>query len=132
MANYYDDFTCKSASEKDPTGRDQHQPGAKMDSGKIDMNYLQYFPRALRAICLISTYGAKKYTKNGWKEVPNGVERYSSAALRHAIPIDGEYDKSGLLHYAHYAWNVLASLEKQLEICPHYLDKMKEEVFNDN
>ena len=52
------------------------------------------------------TYGANKYTPNGWKSVRNGSERYYDAQMRH-IEDDrtGELydDESGLLSLAHAA-----------------------------
>lgn len=31
----------------------------------------------------ILTKGAKKYADNSWQELPNGVERYKAALMRH-------------------------------------------------
>jgi hypothetical protein len=102
-------------SESDPLGLDQHSAGAKLDSGKNRLDLvLGSFCRALDEVGWIGTNGANKYTDNGWLEVPNGIERYSSAMLRHYLKMKkGEmYDPdSGQLHYSHMAWNALAVLE---------------------
>ncbi len=105
--------------ETTPDGKSQHEPGAKVDAGKprVDL-VLGGFPNALLAVSEVGTFGANKYTDNGWKEVEDGLRRYSDAGLRHYL-----YDKtgelidpdSGLLHTAHLAWNVLAVLELQLQ-----------------
>lgn len=37
---------------RDPTGRGAHQPGAKLDHGKVDLTFLlDYWPHALAAVC---------------------------------------------------------------------------------
>ncbi len=65
--------------ETDPNGRDPHQSGAKLDAGKNRLSLVMHgFPRALQAVGHVATYGAEKYTPNGWRDVPNGIERYSA------------------------------------------------------
>lgn len=104
--------------ETDPTGRDAHTKGAKLDAGKVRCSLvLGGFPRALLEVAKVGTYGANKYTDNGWMEVPNGIERYNDALMRHQLSeLSGERcDRdTGLLHAAHAAWNALARLELQL------------------
>lgn len=104
--------------ERDPTGREQHQPGAKLDAGKLrPALVLGGFARALTAVTAVGTFGAAKYTDNGWTSVPNGEERYDDANLRHWLK-----EKSGeavdqdseLEHAAHAAWNALARLDLML------------------
>lgn len=106
-------------TEQDPTGRSAHEPGAKLDAGKPrPALVLGGFSRALEAVTEVGTFGARKYTPNGWRSVPNGVERYSEAMLRHwlketqGIELD---PGSNLTHAAHLAWNALARLELMLE-----------------
>lgn len=105
--------------ELDPNGVDQHAPGAKLDAGKVDVGLLfESFPNALMAIAAVATFGANKYTRNGWKEVTNGIQRYAAAEGRHQLyRYMGELkDKdSGYLHFAHEAWNKLAQLELTLK-----------------
>lgn len=101
--------------EADPTGRSQHETGAKLDQGKNRLALvLGGFSVALQAVGDVGTYGANKYTDNGWKDVPNGVQRYSDAMLRHFFAEQaGElYDsETKLLHAAATAWNALARLQ---------------------
>jgi len=105
-------------TEHDPTGRSAHEPGAKLDAGKPrPALVLGGFARALSAVTEVGTYGARKYTDNGWRTVPDGIERYSEAMLRHWLSeVKGEqYDlDTKLLHAAHLAWNALARLELML------------------
>lgn len=92
----------------------QHTPGAKLDADKPRVGLvLLGFPRALLAVSTVGTYGARKYTDNGWKSVTNGLDRYTDAMLRHLLQEEIEpYDnESELLHAAHVAWNALARLE---------------------
>src|SRR5690606_38851894 len=104
--------------ERDPNGKNQHDPGAKMDHGKPNLDLvLGGFARALLEVGKVGTYGANKYTPLGWVDVPDGEQRYQSALLRHyfAYKTGEEYDKeTSLLHEAHAAWNALAKLELKL------------------
>ena len=101
--------------EADPTGRDQHTSGAKLDAGKVrPALVLGGFARALLEVSKVGTFGATKYTDNGWMEVPNGESRYDDAKLRHWLtekagkPTDPD---TNLIHAAHEAWNALARLD---------------------
>lgn len=105
-----------TSKESDPTGRQAKDPGSKLDAGKppVMRGVIQYFPRALMAVSLVSLKGAEKYTWRGWETVPDGPNRYGDALARHLVleDIEGEYDKdTGLLHAAQAAWNALARLE---------------------
>lgn len=105
-------------SEHTPDGLSQHEPGAKVDAGKIRAHLvLGNFPRALEAVSEVGTFGANKYTDNGWLDVQNAQERYCDALLRHYLKKQKGEDidsDSGLLHDAHLAWNALATLELRL------------------
>lgn len=57
--------------------------------------------------------GAKKYEPNGWKDIPNGFERYRAAMMRHLMCyMNGErYDKElGVNHLSSMCWNAIAML----------------------
>lgn len=101
--------------EVDPNGLQQNEAGAKLDSGKTDMALIfDGMPRALMAVGQVATFGAAKYSRDGWKSVEDGERRYRSAGDRHRTFrfIEGQYDfDSKLLHLAHEAWNKLAELE---------------------
>ena len=106
------------AIEFDPHGKDAHEAGAKLDAGKLRTSLvLGGFARALKEVSKVGTYGAGKYTDNGWMEVTNGVERYDDAKLRHWLDekcgIERDAD-TNLLHAAHEAWNALARLDLML------------------
>ena len=105
-------------TERDPFDIQPNQPGAKLDAGKNRVGLVFFgFPRAIGAVGLVGTFGAEKYTDNGWASVPDGVRRYGDAMLRHLLAegagelVDRD---SGLLHAAHAAWNALARLELML------------------
>lgn len=105
--------------EADPTGRNPHEPGAKLDAGKVCVwqGALDYFPRAIREVAAVSTFGASKYAWKGWETVPNGINRYSDAMGRHLLEeAEGcvfDHD-SKLMTAAHTAWNAMARLELML------------------
>lgn len=102
--------------ESDPNGISAHTPGAKLDAGKapVSRGVLQYFPRALKAVSMVSLVGANKYAWKGWEEVPDGINRYGDALGRHLLaevvegPIDADTKQ---LHASQVAWNALARLE---------------------
>lgn len=104
--------------ESDPHGKNPHESGAKLDAGKTRLGLvLGGFSRALQEVGKVGTYGANKYTDNGWLDVPSGQERYTDAMLRHwaeeaaGVPCDKD---TNLAHAAHLAWNALARLELAL------------------
>jgi len=109
---------AKIMQEADRNGLDQHQAGAKLDAGKPRLALvLGGFANALWMVGQVGTFGANKYTPNGWLSVPEWQERYANAEWRHllkeAMGEDIDPD-SELLHAAHTAWNALAKLEKIL------------------
>lgn len=103
-------------NEKDPNGKDQHEPGAKLDENKILAGILGNFSLALLEVAKVGTYGAKKYTRHGWESVPRGVQRYTDAKWRHLLAqnITTFDEDTGFLHMAHECWNALAVLELTL------------------
>lgn len=106
------------ASESDPNGRKPNEAGTKLDAGKNRLGLvLCGFARALQEVGAVGTYGANKYTDNGWMEVPDGERRYTDAMLRHLMrEATGEKrDKdTNILHAAHCCWNALARLDLML------------------
>lgn len=104
--------------EADPTGRDAHSPGAKLDQGKLRVDLvLGSFARALEAVAAVGTDGAVKYSPDGWLQVPDAIERYSDAEGRHKLELwKGEErdPATGHKHRAHQVWNALAVLELEL------------------
>jgi len=101
--------------ERDPSGTDPHAPGAKMDAGKLRVGLvLGSFVNALEEVSSVGTIGAAKYSDDGWLAVPDGVNRYTDAMLRHLLKewqgerVDADTEQ---LHAAQVAWNALARLE---------------------
>lgn len=92
--------------------------GRKDDSGKIQAAIIfEDFPLALRELMKVATFGAQKYSRAGWKTVPDKETRYSDAKVRHQIDSTQEDndEESGCDHLAHEAWNTLALLQMKLE-----------------
>jgi hypothetical protein len=96
----------------------QHEKGVKLDQGKPRIGLvLSGFPRALESVSAIGTFGANKYTDNGWQSVENGFNRYTDAMMRHWMAYNrGEINdpESQLPHLAHFAWNALSTLELKI------------------
>jgi hypothetical protein len=103
-------------NESDPSGIDQHSPGAKLDAGKPMAGLLGDFGLALMEVAKLGTFGAEKYSRSGWESVENGQERYKDACWRHILKRNREDidPDSGLDHLAAVAWNALAELELKL------------------
>ena len=62
------------------------------------------------AVSQVLTFGAKKYSANGWQDVPDARNRYNAAMLRHMTLVqDGEEldEDSGLPHADHIACNAM-------------------------
>ena len=82
--------------------------GIKHDADKLRMDLLPF--DALEAVAQVLTFGAEKYTVDGWKKVDNAERRYMAALLRHLCARErGEMcdAESGLTHAAHLATNAL-------------------------
>lgn len=101
--------------EADPNGKSPHEAGAKVDAGKVEMTLITGgMARALYEVAKIGTFGANKYSRDGWISVPDGFRRYEDAQQRHASSrhrgetLDAD---SKELHLAHEAWNALAKLD---------------------
>jgi hypothetical protein len=115
------EFNCWAPKKASGPEADPKTPGAKLDLGKAPVvrGCIKYFPRAVRAVAMLSLHGANKYTWNGWEKVPDGINRYDDAIGRHMVGevIDGEFDPEWLeqdkevLHATAVAWNALARLD---------------------
>jgi hypothetical protein len=116
--------TPAKTREFDPTGKSNHEPGAKLDAGKVRPSLiLSAMPMALLEVARVGTYGADKYSDGGWQHVDNGFNRYTDAMDRHRLKetIEGRFDHDILsetgehiYHAAQVAWNALARLELML------------------
>lgn len=104
-------------TEKDPNGKSAHEPGSKLDAGKVRVGLMVTdFADAIFEVAKVSTFGANKYTPRGWRTVPNGIERYHDALNRHLLhPVGALDDDSQLYHLAHAAWNALAVLQLYID-----------------
>lgn len=120
LDQHYNDLTCLveiDETETDPFKFKRHEPGAKLDAGKVAVTQgcLHYFPRALKAVAELSVIGAKKYSWKGWESVPDGINRYADALGRHELAIEGDYTRrdpdTNVLEATAVAWNALARLE---------------------
>ena len=92
--------------------------GNKFDNGKPPVaEMLLDFQKPLMEVAKVWDFGAKKYSKSGWKSVPDAKNRYMNALCRHLLksveePIDEE---SGLSHLVHMCFNALVVLHFELE-----------------
>ena len=119
MRKMHESLEHELKTETDPSGKDAHDAGAKLDAGKIMAgSILLQFAKALEEVAEVGTCGANKYSLGGWKSVDEGERRYTDAMLRHLFKEETE----GLMdsdlpvkHAAQVAWNALARLHFIIE-----------------
>lgn len=108
-------------NQKDPHGKKANEAGAKLDANKNRMGLvLSDFAPAIAQVCKVGTLGANKYSPHGWITVPDGIERYTDAMLRHYFSeamgkvLDPELTEMNngdeIYHASCVAWNALARL----------------------
>lgn len=88
--------------------------GLKDDGGKLMWHLLPW--KAVEGMIKVLTFGALKYSPQGWRTVPNAKEMYLSAMMRHIRALSaGEVvdPESGLRHIDHIVTNAcfLSELE---------------------
>lgn len=87
-------------------GKDK-RVGVKDDQGKLMMGLIPH--EAMVGLAQVMTFGANKYSPNGWQTVPNARQRYEDALLRHFYAYkSGEKNdpESGLSHLKHALTNL--------------------------
>ena len=82
--------------------------GKKFDEGKLQWSLLPW--SGLKGAVEVLMMGAKKYSRDNWKEVPDAKVRYLDAMLRHVAAMqdgDGIDPESGLPHIDHVVCNAM-------------------------
>jgi hypothetical protein len=85
-------------------GNKKMQAGLKDDAEKLDWTLLPIGP--IKKVIQVLTFGANKYKRDQWQQVPDAKRRYLAAAFRHLSAIsEGELldSESNLPHAAHCA-----------------------------
>jgi hypothetical protein len=93
---------------------DSSRAGVKDDEGKLDLTLLP--PGALVTVTSVFAMGARKYSREGYLDVPDAGHRYFAAARRHmhAYELGENKDiESNLHHFAHAAACMLILLAHQ-------------------
>lgn len=90
--------------------------GVKDDGGKLRFDLIP--PEVETALAEVLTFGANKYTDDGWRTVPNAEKRYTAALGRHlnAAKRGETFDpESNLTHLQHALCNLtfLVALEEK-------------------
>lgn len=89
----------------------------KKDEGKPRMDLI---PAGwIKVLAAVVTAGAQKYGENTWPQVPNGINRYYAALMRHLLAYrDGELcDEDGQFHLAKVALNAFYLLSFETRTC---------------
>lgn len=92
------------------------KPGVKYDEGKPEYSLMPQ--DALHETVRVLTYGAKKYSPDNWKRVPDLQKRYFDALQRHIYAYQsGETldPESGLHHLAHASCCINFMLQAALD-----------------
>lgn len=88
-----------------------HQAKADKDKPRFSLLEVGHLQEMIEVL----EFGAKKYSKDSWKSVPDAKERYFDAAMRHLLAYrqgqETDVD-SGLRHLAHAAVNIMFLWEK--------------------
>lgn len=71
----------------------EKKAGVKHDQGKL--RYDLYPLDAYKGCTEVLTFGANKYTPNGWKTVPDAQNRYYAALIRHLTAQKEHIDNGG-------------------------------------
>jgi hypothetical protein len=96
------DSYIKAINATNDTYVDKFVTGVKYDNDKPQWSLMQW--GALTEVVDVLTYGAKKYSPDNWKKVPNARQRYLDAGFRHFTAYAaGEKNDSetGMSHLAH-------------------------------
>lgn len=85
--------------------------GNKHDQGKLLFGcFTQGLASVIKGVVAVLTYGAMKYKRDSWQQVPNARERYMDALDRHLNSMNmGEIkdQESGLPHIFHVICNAM-------------------------
>jgi len=106
--------------------KDQHAPGAKLDSDKIQTDLLLDFGLALTAVADLGTTGSKKYSEGGWKTVQDGIKRYTAAMTGHMLKerFEDVDSDTKIPHAVATAWNSLARLQLMIQDNPEWVARL--------
>ena len=80
----------------------QQHPGVKYDDAKLNWSLLPW--KEVEDAVEVLQFGATKYSPDNWKRVPNRLDRYFSAMMRHTTAwVNGERNdqETGKSHLAH-------------------------------
>ena len=112
----YDMMASMSTRMHDVTSRGSvPDAGVKHDAEKPDYSLLPF--HALEEAVKTLTYGARKYSRDNWKRVPDFHRRYLSAAFRHVTAhARGELldPETGLHHLSHAIVSLMYLVEDSL------------------
>jgi len=95
-------FTLSEVNDIVKASQTATEGGRKFDGGKLEYGLLP--PLALEETVKVLTFGAQKYERDNWKNVPDSKRRYFDAMQRHIWAWkQGEQNdrETGINHLAH-------------------------------
>lgn len=107
--------------------------GKKFDLGKPEYGLLP--PAALEEVVKVLTFGAQKYSRENWRQVPDASRRYFDALNRHIWAWkrgETKDPESGMHHLAHAVCCALFLMElgNKPELSKEVLDSLKDSIMN--
>lgn len=87
--------------------RDDGESGNKFDDSKTDLTLVP--PELTEAVARVMMFGVQKYSRGGWRSVPDARRRYFAALLRHLHRYQAGEDndaETGMPHLWHAATNI--------------------------
>lgn len=103
--------------EKEGKGNMDTTLGVKFDEDKPKFSLMK--TDALLEMVAVLTYGAKKYSPDNWKHLPNAKQRYFDAANRHMWQWFGGEERdqeSGLHHLAHAMSSLMFLIQMDIDL----------------
>ena len=100
------------------------ETGVKYDAGKPEYGLIPAY--ALEEIAKVLTYGAQKYSRDNWKQVPDKERRYFDAMQRHiwAYKRGEKTDpETGMHHLAHAGCCLLYLAE--FDLSPEFIKEIE-------
>lgn len=127
---YFYQFIKELEMEHDRLTNDepeQHVPGAKNDAGKIDMSLLEFLSNALPEVCRVMDYGQTKYTRGGFLEVDDAMNRYTAAMFRHYFKefTEGKYDLDDPFYDTEKGVRFKGTIRHDAQICVNALFRLE-------
>lgn len=125
----YNEYIKELNDSKESSVDPVKSKGLKHDQGKLLFECLMgELAPVLKGVVRVLTYGAQKYSRSSWKNVPNAQQRYTDAFYRHMNEYhSGSHvdDESGLPHLFHALCNLMFITWFEIQKTPYIFTREK-------